>query len=146
MAEATPEDHEQIVQRYVEGYNQKDIDVLDETVTDDIVVHGLIGADGPVRGIDAYKEWAGQMLNGLPDAKIEIQDTFTVDDRVAARWTVRGTHDGDLFGIPPTGEATEVTGLALFRIEDGKIAEKWYQQDDLRLLQQIGAVPEQPTP
>jgi len=66
------------------------------------------------------------------------------DDRVMARWTIAGTHEGELFGIEPTGESIEVEGLALFRMEDGRIAEKRYRQDDLGMLEDLGLI-EAPT-
>lgn len=143
MTEATPTEHEQVVQRYLEAYNEKDLEALEETVTDDVVVHGLIGAEGPIQGIEAYKEWAGQIAAGMPDSELSMEDSFAVDDRVGARWTATGTHTGEMFGIEPTEESVEFTGIALFRMEDGKIAEKQYQQDDLGMLQQLGVIPEE---
>lgn len=140
MSETAPTEHREVIERYLEGFNEQDPTALPEVVTEDIVVHGLIGVDGDVHGVDEYAEWATSMLSGLPDADIEIDEYLEVGNKVTVRWTVTGTHRNDLFGLPPTGESFEITGLAIFRIEDGKIAEKWYQQDDLGMLQQTGAV------
>lgn len=142
MTEATPEErHKVTVQRYVEeGYNEKELSVLRDTMTDDVVVHGLVGADGPVRGRDAYAEWASRLVTAFPDTRAEIDELVATGDRVAARWTVTATHRNEFAGVPATGESFEVTGLALFRMEDGRIAEKWYRQDDLGLLVQLGVV------
>jgi steroid delta-isomerase-like uncharacterized protein len=146
MSESTTErDHETVVRRYVEeGYNEKDPAVLRETMTEDVVVHGLFGADGPVEGIEAYGEYAATLMGAFPDVVGEIHEVVATDDRVMARWTIAGTHEGELFGIEPTGEPIEVEGLALFRMEGGRIAEKRYRQDDLGMLEDLGLI-EAPT-
>ncbi len=142
MSETTTEgDHEAVVRRYIEeGYNEKDPAVLRETMAEDVVVHGLFGTDGPVEGIEAYGEYAATLMGAFPDVVGEIHDLESTGDRVIARWTIAGTHEGDLFGIEPTGESIEVEGIALFRMEDGRIAEKRYRQDDLGMLEQLGLV------
>jgi SnoaL-like polyketide cyclase len=64
-------------------------------------------------------------------------------DMVATRWTARGTHQGELMGIPPSGNRVEVPGTTISRIEGGKVAEEWDNYDALGMMQAIGAVPEQ---
>lgn len=140
MAEASPSEHKQVIERYLEAFNEQDGEALSETVTEDITVHGLIGVDGNVTDIDEYAEWGMAFMGGVPDAHLELEDCFEAGDKVAARWTATGTHENDLFDMPATNESFEITGLAIFRMEDGKIAEKWYQQDDLDMLQQTGLV------
>ncbi|MFD1562032.1 ester cyclase [Haloarchaeobius amylolyticus] len=142
MAEATPFKHKQVIQQYLEAFNQQNVDALPEVVTEDVLVQGLIGADGDVNGIEEYGEWWTETLSGFPDAHIEVDDYFESEDRAAARWTFTGTHENDLFGLPATNRSFKITGLALFRMKDGKIAEKRYQQDDLGMLQQLGFVEE----
>ena len=58
------------------------------------------------------------------------------------RWTARGTHQGELLGITPTGKKFSITGISFLRIANGKIAEQWVNWDTLGLLQQLGAVPQ----
>ena len=140
MAEAASEEYRNVIDRYLEGFNEQNLEALQETVAQDVVVHGLIGVDGDVNGIEEYGEWGMSMFSGIPDAHIEVGDYFESGNKVASRWTLTGTHDGDLFDFPATGESFEISGLAIFRMEDGKIAEKWYQQDDLGMLQQTGIV------
>jgi predicted ester cyclase len=57
------------------------------------------------------------------------------------RWSMTGTHGGELMGVPSTGRPIDVTGFDLFRVEEGKLAELWQNWDQLGLMQQIGAVP-----
>ncbi len=57
------------------------------------------------------------------------------------RWTVRGTHKGELGGIPPTGKQVTVTGITISRIADGKTVESWWNSDDLGFWQQLGVIP-----
>ena len=62
-------------------------------------------------------------------------------DRVAWRFTVRGTHQGPFRGIAPTGRSIVLTGTALTRMRDGQMVENWNETDDLGLLQQLGVIP-----
>jgi steroid delta-isomerase-like uncharacterized protein len=83
-----------------------------------------------------------QLFNtALPDHSTEVKDEIASDDRVVYRWETRGTHNGDFFGIPPTGKPLLSRGMTIMRIEDGKIAEIWEAIDILGLMQQMGAIP-----
>lgn len=63
-----------VVRRYTEaGYNEGNPAVIEETVSDDVVVHGLPGVDGAVRGKDAYLKWAGNLLKAIPDAHARLK-------------------------------------------------------------------------
>lgn len=140
MAEIESSEYRDVIDRYVEGFNEQDMDALPEVVADDVVVHGLFGVDGDVHGIEEYGDWAASMLTGIPDARIELDEYHEMEETVSVRWTVSGTHRNDLFGVPPTERSFEIMGLAIFRMEDGKIAEKWYQQDDLGMFRQTGII------
>jgi steroid delta-isomerase-like uncharacterized protein len=80
----------------------------------------------------------------FPDAHATIDDMVAEGDKVAARITWRGTHQGNFIGIPPTGKKFEMTNTAIFRIVNGKWAETWATVDNLGLLQQLGIIPKQP--
>lgn len=128
-----------VVRRYTEeGYNEGNPAVLEETMTDDVVVHGLHGVDGPLRGLDAYLEWAGELLEAIPDAHADIEALIAEDNLAAVHWTMRGTPENELGDIPATGEEFSMRSLAFFRFEDGKIAEKWYNPDETSMRQQLG--------
>jgi steroid delta-isomerase-like uncharacterized protein len=67
-----------------------------------------------------------------------VEELIAEGDTVAARWTVRGTHDGDLQGLEPTGKSVQLTGLTVHHLSGGKIVETWLVFDSAELLQQLG--------
>jgi len=91
---------------------------------------------------EAARQEAADFRRGFPDVVSTIEDLIAEGDKVVARWRSRATHQGEYMGIPPSGEAVEFTGISVYRIEGGKIAESWNSEDQLGLLRQIGAVPE----
>lgn len=78
---------------------------------------------------------------GVPDLQETIEDLLAEGDRVAYRVTLRGTHLGELLGIPATGRTIAVAGIVIDRIADGKIVEEWNQSDLLGLMRTLGAIP-----
>jgi predicted ester cyclase len=80
----------------------------------------------------------------FPDMKITIEDQIAEGDKVVTRSRSRGTYQGELWGIPPTGKEVEVTSISMDRIEGGKIAEHWTHADQLGMMQQLGVMEQQP--
>ncbi len=91
---------------------------------------------------DAARQEAADFRLGFPDVVSTIEDLIAEGDKVVARWRSRATHRGEYMGIPPTGEEVEFTGISVYRIEGGKIAESWNSEDQFGLMRQIGAVTE----
>ena len=79
--------------------------------------------------------------SAFPDIHVTIEDMIAEGDLVMHRQTMRGTHRGDFFGIPPTGTTVAMTGMHSFRIADGRLIEHRANNDDLGLLRQLGAIP-----
>ena len=77
----------------------------------------------------------------FPDVHFTIDDLIAEGERVVIRWTVTGTHKGELQGIAPTGKHVTVTGMVMSRFVKGKVEEDWINFDALGLLQQLGVVP-----
>ena len=92
--------------------------------------------------VEAAKQEAADFRRGFPDVISTVEDLIAEGDKVVARWRSRATHQGDYMGIPPTGKEVEFTGISVYRIEEGKIAESWTVEDQLGLIRQIGAVAE----
>jgi predicted ester cyclase len=92
--------------------------------------------------VEAAEQEAADFRRGFPDVVSTIEDLIAEGDRVVARWRSSATHRGEYMGIPPTGKEVEFTGISVYRIEAGKIAESWTVEDQLGLMRQIGAIPE----
>ena len=94
------------------------------------------------RGHEEIKESFEMDRDAFSDHTETFEDVIVEGDTVAVRLTERGTHDGDLMGIEPTGREFEIQVMAFLRLEDGKVAEWWIQPDTLGLMQQLGLNPE----
>jgi steroid delta-isomerase-like uncharacterized protein len=136
----TPEEGNALINRfYDEGWNANNLDVYDELVTEDFVDHQAIPGLPP--GREGFKMLNSMFRSAMPDVWVTVDDIITDGDRVAARWTSTGTHQGDLFGIPPTGNAVKITATVVYRTEDGRLAEGWINRDDFGLMRQLGVIP-----
>ncbi|MBA2277455.1 MAG: ester cyclase [Chloroflexia bacterium] len=124
---------------YDEFINGHDVDVLDALLAPDFVSHFLSGETG--RSRDELKQIDGAMYAAFPDLRVAVEDMVVEGDRVAVRYSSQGTHGGNALGVPATGKAIAGTSMDIFRIADGKIAERWAELDFTGLLRQIGALP-----
>jgi predicted ester cyclase len=77
----------------------------------------------------------------FPAYELVLEDLVGEGDKVAIRASFRGTHKGEIFGIPATNKQVSITLMLFYRIANGKIVEHWMNADSLGLLQQLGAVP-----
>jgi steroid delta-isomerase-like uncharacterized protein len=116
--------------------SQGRFDALHEVVSPDYVLHpeGIRGIEGLTDMVEGYR-------TALADLTVRVEDQFTEGDYVATRTTIRGRHEGELMGTPPTGRAVEFSALTISRCRDGKIEEEWELADTMSLLQQVGALP-----
>lgn len=137
-AHADTQSAREVVRTYVEALSAGDLEAMAQTLSEAMISHGLLGVDGPVHGRDAYVAVMAGNLAAFSDLNVEVHEMIAEGDLVAVRWTLTGTHTEPLGDIPATGRQVRVDALALFRVEDGQIAEKWYRQDDLGMFQQLG--------
>ena len=121
-----------------EVWNQGNLDACDEIFDRNFLGHLPIME---VHGPEEFKNLVRIYRDAYPDVHLTVEDVFSVGDRVAVRWTARGTHLGEMMGIPPSNRKIEVMGISIFRIKDGKVAEDWEGFDTLGMMQQIGAFP-----
>ena len=98
------------------------------------------------QGRAGIKQFFAMTRRGLPDYHATVEDEAAEGDKVMYRVTFRGTHQGELMGIPPTGKQVTIAAIDIFRIAEGKIAEHWGIADKLGLLQQLGVAPGPPAP
>ena len=136
------EENKQLVRRYQEIYNNNNLDALSEVLSDDLLTPRIM--PGIPSGLEGARAAHRIMLLGLPDYQVEIRDLVAEEDKVAARITMTGTNTGDFMDIPATGSRVEFSGMYFVRIEDGKIVEHWGEEDSVRLLTQLGAMPKLP--
>jgi steroid delta-isomerase-like uncharacterized protein len=136
------EENKALIRRYVEAIDSNDSSdwsVLDEFIAEDVVVHNpqLPGLTPDREGIKQAAEMFRQATPGRHEIPLHVAE----GDLVVSLIVGRGTHEGELLGIPATGQSVETEGIAIHRIQDGKIAEYWGVTDTIRVLQQVGALP-----
>jgi steroid delta-isomerase-like uncharacterized protein len=119
----------------------ENLDILDEVYASDLVWHE---PDQDVHGLEEARQFVTMYKTAFPDLNVTVEDVISEGDNVVTRYTMRGTHQGEIeeFG-PPTGRQMELQGITVHRIADGKIVEEWERYDNLSLLQQLGLAPEQ---
>ncbi len=124
-----------------EVVSQRNPDLLEEVYADDVVWHE---PEQDVQGLEEAKQFFSKYLTAFPDFNATVEDAIAEGDKAVTRWTIRGTHQGEVeeFG-PPTGRQVEIKGITIHRIEGGKIAEEWERYDNLGVMQQLGLALEQ---
>ena len=131
--------NEALVRRLFEdGINQGNMDLLDELLSPDFVYHGPPG-DLDLAGA---KEMVAGYLAAFPGLGATIDAQIAERNLVVTRFTIVGTHTGDMPGIPATGREMTVTALSMMRIEDGQIVEEWENFDEAGMLRQLGVLPD----
>jgi len=120
-------------------YNARDLSPLDRLIAPDMVYH--MAGSPEMHGPEGFRQLAGMFLGAFPDLEITIEDMFEHGDRITGRWTMVGTHEGDLMGIPPTGKRVTMIGTSVDRVAGGQVAEAWTVLDSLGLMQQLGVAP-----
>jgi steroid delta-isomerase-like uncharacterized protein len=111
--------------------------VFNEMIAEDYIQHN----PQVEQGREGVKQFFTYFFSAFPDLQLTVEDILAEGDRVVTRWTMRGSHHGEFFGIPATGRQVTVTGMDIWRIADGKAAEHWDSIDNLGMLQQLGVIP-----
>ncbi len=122
-----------------EAVNGRSPDALDELCLSDVHVHHP-PSPGPT-DLATGKQLLVMFLAAFPDVRNTIDEMVAEGDRVVTRGTMRGTHRGELMGMPSTGREVTMGWISFDRFVDGRFAERWVVQDNLGLLQQLGAIP-----
>ncbi|HLV64908.1 MAG TPA: ester cyclase [Polyangiaceae bacterium] len=126
---------------YEECINQARVELYPELIAKEYV--GPNGESGP----SGFRDTVEAMRAGVPDIRFTVDDLVAEDDKVAIRWTWTGTQTGTLRGFPASNARVTNTGIAVYRLSDGKITGSWLETDRLGVLQQIGVIPKlRPTP
>ena len=133
-------DNREISRRiFEEVWNEKKLGVIDELITADYVHHDP-QSPSVESGIEGYRQFVNFYLSAFPDLRFNIEDEISEGDTVVTRWTITGSHNGDLPGLARTGKPISLTGITIGRLSDGKFVESWNNWDALGMMQQLGAV------
>lgn len=119
-------------------WTQGNYEAMEEFTASDIAVHS---AWQEFTGVAAYKKYILAYRNAFPDVEFTIEEQIACGDKVVDRFTVSGTHKGDLQGFAPTGKRFKVTGIGISKIKNNKMVEIWGVFDALGMMRQIGAIP-----
>jgi steroid delta-isomerase-like uncharacterized protein len=134
------EDNKALVRRFFdEAINQRKLDILDEILAPHFEGNKLEHEHRSNTRAELKAMLAGVFV-AFPDYHQTIVDWIAEGEKVVARWTTRGTHQGPYNGIPPTGKVIIEHGIDIFRVVDGQIVEHWVELDLLGILQQMGVV------
>ena len=132
------EENKAMVHRFVEEFwNQGNTATADELMAGDAQIRM---PTGEMFDLDELKGFNRGWRESFPDWHSTFEELIAEGDRVAERWTGRGTHLGELTGIPPTGKRVEAPGSVFYRIAGGKIVEFRGQLDMMGLMQQLGVL------
>lgn len=120
-----------------EVWNEGELAVIEDLFAEEYVMRNA-GLPEAIRGPEGFRGVVQQFRGAFPDIDWTIEHLLTADEMVALHYTVRGTHQGELMGIPPTGNEVEFMGMTLLRFENGKAVEDWGIYDALGMMQQLG--------
>jgi steroid delta-isomerase-like uncharacterized protein len=122
---------------YQELWNARNLDVIEEAVAPDVVVHDVV--HGELRGPDEIRELVIAFHRAFPDLQMTIEDQVGENDTVVTRYSVTGTHAGEaLLGVGPSGKRATISGVNISRFGGSHIVETWETWDALNLVQQLG--------
>jgi steroid delta-isomerase-like uncharacterized protein len=137
MSGAIAAANKRLVRRfYKEVYGDWNMALVDEIVSPRFVSHDW--PKGSPIGPQGFGAFYSAIRNALPDARYEVDDLISEGDKVVVRWRLLGTHLGTFRGIAATGRAIVLEGIAIYRVDDGKLMERWVVTDLYGLLQEIG--------
>jgi predicted ester cyclase len=127
---------------YTEILEGGNLGLIDELATDDYLDHEE-ALPGQPPGKEGVRYFVNEIRAAFPDIRAKTLEPFLTDGNMeACYYVLTGTHRGEMAGVAPTGKSVEFGGIDIIRVQDGKVAEHWGSTDNLRLMQQIGAIPE----
>ncbi len=133
------EENKALVRRFYEEIDKGNIDAMDELVAEDYINHDPPPFPGLATGRAGLKQAFTMFWKATPGRHI-IEDQVAEGDKVVTRLRAVGKHEGELAGIPPSGNDLDVKAIAIHRIENGKLAEHWSAVDSAALLSQLGVI------
>jgi hypothetical protein len=129
--------------RLHDALNSGDEELISTTIDEVFDPDVRIGTPVPIgaTGAQALKQVWATLLRAYPDLHVTLEDLFGAEDKLVARNTVTGTHQGEYLGVPPTGKSVTYNEMFIARFADGRIAETWGVVDLLSQMKQLAAIP-----
>ena len=127
-----------LAHQFANTLNSKNLDLFDEFISaEHYRNHNPFVEDG----LENVKATFTMFFRAFPDLRVTLEDTFTSGDKIAGRFTYRGTHRGDFMGNPATNNPVEMRSIDIWHVEHGKAVEHWDEIDTLEFFTQLGALP-----
>lgn len=138
------EQNKDLVRRYNDAFNTRDLEAIAAFVAPDLVNHAAIPE---AQGADGMKRILGKLFKAMPDLTSTIEDVIAEGDRVVCRLHLRGTQTGPFemtrVSLPASGREVSTEQVHVFRVAGGKLVEHWAGRDDIGMLRQLGHLPGQ---
>jgi steroid delta-isomerase-like uncharacterized protein len=132
--------HRDFFKQFVQFINTADENLAQQLISPLAKFH-VPAQPEPLQGPKGYLMIIAMMRSGFPDIQWTLEEMIAEGDKVAVRYTMRGTHQGGFFGFAATGKSILVQAINFYRLVDDQIVEEYGQPDMLELLKQIGAIP-----
>ena len=141
FAAMSEQHNKQIVDEFIQAlFTRGELDAVDRYLSPDFVNHDPTFPDQP--GDRESMRAASEVIRAaFPDWHSDLEELIAEGDKVVERFTASGTHQGEIMGIAPTGRTVTLPGINIFRLQDGKIVERWGKLDMLGFMRQLGVVP-----
>ena len=131
--------NKELVRRfYKEVFSDWKMTLVDEILSPQFVSHDW--PEGSPTGPQGFRNFYSAIRSALPDARYEVDDLIAESNKVVVRWRLLGIHKGDFRGIAPTDRSIELKGIAIYRLDAGKLMERWVVSDLYSVLEEIGHV------
>jgi steroid delta-isomerase-like uncharacterized protein len=135
--EKLEEQNKALAKRVMEAVNKGDLDAIKELTVPEFIRYSP-STTIDIRSLEEFVEFVKMLHRGLPDINISIEESYAEGDKVISRYLMRATHQGEFQGIPATGNKLGTSGILIFRIENGKVAEIREEFDSVGFMQQLG--------
>ena len=134
------EENKELLRRWFdEVWNKGRAEAIDEMFDENGIAHGLSeDPANPIKGPSNFRPFHAVFKQAFPNLMIVVEDMVAEGDKVAARCSVRAKHEGEFMGLAATQAPVEFTGIAIVRIENGKIVEAWNNFDFMTMYKQVG--------
>lgn len=130
--------NEETIRRFVdEVINNKSLAVIDDIIHADYV-YRTPGQE--LHGRQALRNLLSDYQAALPDLHVKIDDLICTDNKAVLLFTLTGTHENELKGVPATGKQVNINGMTCSRFDNGQIIEEWELVDQLTMFQQLEIV------